>query len=159
MRRNKPLAAHWREILEQRGDVEHPKFPIDWWKDEVVAGDTRLGYAHTVAQHMFVEHVKTPLPAALVQFKPKGKWKGAAKEAIVKSFTDNHVQYDANPRGMLWFVMAYCFENLIPFVLLKMGNEYAVAEDSKALREELKGADATLLYESDATVVPRYTDL
>jgi hypothetical protein len=40
-----------------------------------------------------------------------------------------------------------------------MGNEYAVAEDSKALREELKGADATLLYESDATVVPRYTDL
>jgi hypothetical protein len=159
MRRNKPLAAHWRDILEKRGNVEHPKYPLDWWRDMVANDDTRLGYADTVARYMFEDHVKTPLPAGLTQFKPKGKWTSAAKEAVVKSFEANHVQYDADPRGPLWFVMEHCFENLIPFVVLKMGGEFAVAEDSKQLREELEGADAELLYESDATVVPRYTDL
>lgn len=159
MRRNKPLAVYWRDILEARGNVEHPKYTLQQWWDRVISDSTRLGYAHEVALRMFEDHVNTPLPAVLVQFKPKGKWTSAAKEAVVKSLIDNHVQYNPDPRGPLWFAMAYCFENLIPFVVLKIGNEYAVAEDSKQLREELKGVDATVLYESDATVVPRYTDM
>jgi hypothetical protein len=159
MRRNKPLAAHWRDILEQRGAVEHPTYTLAKWRDRVAADLTRLGYAHTVALQMYEDHLKTPLPAVLVQFKPKGKWTSTAKDAVVQSFTDNSVQYDADLRGPLWFVMAHCFENLIPFVLLKMGSEFAVAKDSPQLRDELKDADATLLYESDATVIPRYGDL
>jgi hypothetical protein len=159
MRRNRPLVEHWRALLEKRDAAEHPALSLKQWRAQVASDLTRHGYHHSIALSIYMKHVATPLPPVLVQFKPKGKWTAASKEAVIQSFTDNHVQYDKDMHGPLWFVMAHCFENLIPFVLIKLGDEYAVAEDSEQLRAELKDASAEVLYEGSGADIPRYTDL
>lgn len=153
------LAAHWRSILEQRGSKDHPILNYHDWRGMVSDGDTRLGYAHEVAFRMYNTHIRTAVPEVLVQFKPKGKWTAAAKAAIVSSFLESQIVYDADPRHQLWWAMVHCFENLLPFIVIKIAGEYAVALDSEQLRSELKGAEFELIYEMDGSVIPRYGDL
>lgn len=153
-----PWPGRWADIVYKTPGYEHPEYSRELWKQQVAAGVTQDSYAQVVGHILETAHYNTPLPKVLRQFRPRKRYGAAAKRAIAQSFIDNGVHYDKSLTATLWWAIVAAYENLIPFVVVKMNDQYVIVKDGKETRSDIKEMELDLLYEWDGYIVPRYGD-
>lgn len=153
----KDLRAHWQQTIESRQDYEYPSYTLSDWKREVFDGKTRRGYAEIVSDRLMSR--RPMLPEVLRQFKPKGNFGKAVKEAVVEEFEREGYIQVVNAKGHGWFAMSYAFENLIPFIVARVDASFVTGKATSENRADLRELAAEVLYEWDGCVVPRYEEL
>jgi hypothetical protein len=151
------LKRHWQAIIESRVGYDHNEYPISEWKRDVLAGKTKMGYAHHIAA--LLADNRPPLPKELLQFRPRTTAGKSLQRAAIAEFDQNDACFVVKANGHGWFCMRHAFENLIPFIVAKGEKSFIICKATAENRSDLRELGAEKIYEWSALSVPRFEDM